>query len=104
MMSFYHLTCLLLVFDTNEFIALWLHHGRIVLAFDCGSGKAELESIHHFNDDRWHQIEIRRIENNATLLIDGHSQGSIIPPGACASLVRNNTKTNEQENDRCLAV
>lgn len=69
----------------NEFIAVWLHKGRIVFAFDCGSGKAEIESINHVNDDRWHQIDIYRQGNNATLFIDSHSQGFIIPPGRICS-------------------
>lgn len=71
---------------SNEFIALWLHKGRVVFAFDCGSGKGEIESIHHFNDDQWHQIDVQRQGNNATLFIDSQSQGFITPPGTKFSL------------------
>jgi len=65
----------------NEFIAVWLHKGRIIFAFDCGSGKGEIESVNRLNDDQWHQVDVIRNENNATLYIDSHSEGFIIPPG-----------------------
>lgn len=65
----------------NEFIATWLHKGRLVFAFDCGSGKGEIESLNRLNDDKWHQIDIIRNGNNATLFIDSNLEGFIIPPG-----------------------
>lgn len=65
----------------SEFIAVWLHKGRLVLAFDCGSGKGEIESIHRLNDDQWHRVDIVRNGNNATLYIDSTFEGFIIPPG-----------------------
>jgi hypothetical protein len=65
----------------NEFIAVWLHKGRLVFAFDCGSGKGEIESTNRFNDDMWHQVHVIRHGNNATLFLDSHSEGFIIPPG-----------------------
>ena len=71
----------------NEFIAIWLHKGRMVFAFDCGSGKVEIESINHLNDDQWHAIEIQRQDNNATLWIDSHFEGFVIPPGSSRSLL-----------------
>ena len=66
----------------NEFIAIWLHKGRLVFALDCGFGKGEIESVHRLNDDQWHHIEIQRTGNNGTLSIDSHSEGFIIPPGS----------------------
>ncbi|CAF1521984.1 unnamed protein product, partial [Adineta steineri] len=55
--------------------------GRLVFAFDCGSGKGEIESINRINDDQWHRVDVIRHGNNATLYIDSHSEGFIIPPG-----------------------
>jgi len=72
--------------NSNEFIALWLHKGRLIFAFDCGSGKGEIESLKHLNDDQWHDIDIKRIGNNATISIDSHSAGFIIPPGTKSDL------------------
>ncbi|CAF2984486.1 unnamed protein product [Rotaria sp. Silwood2] len=70
----------------NEFIAVWLHKGRLVFAFDCGSGKGEIESINRLNDDNWHQVDIIRNGNNATLFIDSLFEGFIIPPGSKLTL------------------
>ncbi|CAF1272511.1 unnamed protein product [Adineta steineri] len=70
----------------NEFIAVWLYKGRLVFAFDCGSGKGEIESINRINDDQWHRVDVIRHGNNATLYIDSHSEGFIIPPGTKLSL------------------
>ncbi|CAF3895720.1 unnamed protein product [Rotaria magnacalcarata] len=70
----------------NEFIAVWLHKGRLVFAFDCGSGKGEIESINRLNDDQWHQVDIVRTGNNATLFIDSNFEGFIIPPGSKLTL------------------
>jgi hypothetical protein len=70
----------------NEFIAVWLHKGRLVFAFDCGSGKGEIESMNRVNDDHWHQVDVIRNGNNATLVIDSHSEGFIIPPGTKLTL------------------
>jgi hypothetical protein len=81
----FEIFCLYLAYDSsvlNEFIAIWLHKGRLVFAFDCGSGKGEIESINRLNDDHWHQVDIVRNGNNATLFIDSHSEGFIIPPGS----------------------
>lgn len=86
-----HLTSTIVRFClvSNEFIALWLHKGRIVFAFDCGEGKGEIESLNRFNDDQWHQIDVQRHENNATLFIDSHSQGFITPPGSLSFSFKN---------------
>ena len=70
----------------NEFIAVWLHKGHITFAFDCGSGKGEIESVRRFDDDQWHEITIQRYGNNATIDIDAHSEGFIIPPGTKLNL------------------
>lgn len=78
---------------SNEFIALWLHRARLLFAFDCGSGKAEIETIHRFNDDKWHQVEIRRYGNNATLFVDSRMEGVLIPPG---SFRLDSMKSNER--------
>jgi hypothetical protein len=48
---------------------------------DSGSGKVEIESINRLNDDHWHQVDLIRNGNNATIYIDSHPEGFIIPPG-----------------------
>lgn len=74
----------------NEFIAVWLQRGRLIFALDCGSGKVEIESTNRLNDDQWHQVDLIRNGNNATIYIDSHSEGFIIPPGSFISLFSSN--------------
>lgn len=46
--------------------------GRISLSFDLGSGLGRLTSnAEHYNDGKWHMLQINRVERQAKLTIDG---------------------------------
>ena len=41
-----------------DFIALYLKEGKIVYAFNCGSGSGQMVSPQTYNDGKWHKVFI----------------------------------------------
>ena len=47
-------------------------NGQLQYRFDCGGGEgAVLVPEMQFNDDRWHNVMVKRFGNRAEVLVDG---------------------------------
>ena len=47
-------------------------NGQIQYRFDCGSGEGLVRVPDmQFNDDRWHNVNVKRFGNRAEVLVDG---------------------------------
>ncbi|XP_051781199.1 laminin subunit alpha-4 [Erpetoichthys calabaricus] len=55
----------------NNFMALFLAHGRIVYMFNVGSDKLKIRSSEKYNDGLWHSVIFIREKNEGRLIIDG---------------------------------
>lgn len=42
----------------EDFIAVYMHHGHVYYAFNCGNGAAVISSPYRFNDGVWHTVSI----------------------------------------------
>ncbi|CAH1775058.1 unnamed protein product, partial [Owenia fusiformis] len=64
-----------------DYIALYMQNGKILFAFNCGSGPAVIESEDTYNDGEWHKVRIERDQRRGFLYVDdkkvaeGASQG-----------------------------
>uniref|UniRef100_A0A915EU75 Uncharacterized protein n=1 Tax=Ditylenchus dipsaci TaxID=166011 RepID=A0A915EU75_9BILA len=69
-------------FERDQLL-LELVDGRISLSFDLGSGLAELLSNEgNYNDGKWHNVHINRVERQAKLEIDGKDVTEGESPGS----------------------
>ena len=54
----------------TDYIALFMRDGRLVYAFNCGSGAVFAESEMPFNDGLWHNATFSRVGNRGSLKVD----------------------------------
>merc|ERR1712242_101629 len=54
----------------TDYIALFMRDGRLVYAFNCGSGAVFAESETPFNDGLWHNATFSRVGNRGSLKVD----------------------------------
>jgi len=59
----------------GDFLSIEINGGKVIGKFDLGSGVGDLESQlgETYNDGRWHELYLNRINNDALLKIDGAS-------------------------------
>ena len=57
-------------FRHTDYIALFMRDGRLVYAFNCGSGAVFAESEMPFNDGLWHNATFSRVGNRGSLKVD----------------------------------
>ncbi|XP_043247503.1 fat-like cadherin-related tumor suppressor homolog, partial [Amphibalanus amphitrite] len=68
--------------DGVEYSILELVNGQIQYRFDCGSGEGlVLVPDTQFNDDRWHNVVVKRFGNRAEILVDGDFGAQGVAPG-----------------------
>ncbi|KAM5256538.1 laminin subunit alpha-4 [Ctenodactylus gundi] len=57
--------------DENDFMTLFLAHGRLVFMFNIGHRKLKLRSQERYNDGTWHDVIFIREKSSGRLVIDG---------------------------------
>lgn len=57
--------------EENNFMALFLAHGRLNYVFNVGHRKMKIRSQGRYNDGQWHNVIFIRDKNNGRLVIDG---------------------------------
>ena len=64
-------------FRHTDYIALFMRDGRLVYAFNCGSGAVFAESEMPFNDGLWHNATFSRVGNRGSLKVDQVSKKTL---------------------------
>uniref|UniRef100_A0A670IAS7 Laminin subunit alpha-4 n=1 Tax=Podarcis muralis TaxID=64176 RepID=A0A670IAS7_PODMU len=57
--------------EEENFMALFIAHGRLVFMFNSGYRKLRIRSQEKYNDDQWHNVKFVREKNIGRLTIDG---------------------------------
>ncbi|XP_074043498.1 laminin subunit alpha-4 isoform X2 [Macrotis lagotis] len=57
--------------EENDFMTLFVAHGRLVFMFNVGHRKLKLRSQEKYNDGLWHDVIFIREKNSGRLIIDG---------------------------------
>nr|XP_056712346.1 laminin subunit alpha-4 [Euleptes europaea] len=57
--------------EEENFMALFIAHGRLVFMFNSGHRKLRIRSQEKYNDDQWHNVMFVREKNTGRLVIDG---------------------------------
>ncbi|XP_074846818.1 laminin subunit alpha-4 [Carettochelys insculpta] len=57
--------------EENNFIALFVAHGRLIFMFNVGHQKLKIKSQEKYNDGLWHNVIFVREKNTGRLIIDG---------------------------------
>ncbi|XP_043858988.1 laminin subunit alpha-4 [Dromiciops gliroides] len=57
--------------EENDFMALFVAHGRLVFMFNVGHRKLKLRSQEKYNDGLWHDVIFTREKSSGRLIIDG---------------------------------
>ncbi|XP_032999520.1 laminin subunit alpha-4 [Lacerta agilis] len=57
--------------EEENFMALFIAHGRLVFMFNSGYRKLRIRSQEKYNDDQWHNVMFVREKNIGRLTIDG---------------------------------
>uniref|UniRef100_A0A8C3SSI1 Laminin subunit alpha-4 n=1 Tax=Chelydra serpentina TaxID=8475 RepID=A0A8C3SSI1_CHESE len=57
--------------EENNFITLFLAHGRLIFMFNVGHQKLRIKSQEKYNDGLWHNVIFVREKNTGRLIIDG---------------------------------
>ncbi|MBN3288511.1 LAMA4 protein, partial [Polyodon spathula] len=57
--------------EEDNFMALFLTHGRLVYMFNVGNNKLKIKSQEKYNDGAWHNVVFTREKNEGRLIIDG---------------------------------
>ncbi|XP_013408769.1 laminin subunit alpha isoform X2 [Lingula anatina] len=70
----------------TDFLAAYMKEGRVVFAFDCGSGTARLRTSQTYNDGLWHEVRLKRNRKQGTLIIDGKEEAQGQSTGKAASI------------------
>ncbi|XP_065744712.1 laminin subunit alpha-4 [Phocoena phocoena] len=70
--------------EENDFMALFLAHGRLVFMFNVGHKKLKIRSQEKYNDGLWHDVIFIREKSSGRLIIDGLRvlEESLPPTGA----------------------
>ncbi|GFY37998.1 laminin-like protein epi-1 [Trichonephila inaurata madagascariensis] len=79
-----------LIGKNNDFFALEMQDGHVILKYDLGSGLATLKSPETYNDGKWHSLEAARVDKDAILKVDQEEVDSGISPGGETSLSTTN--------------
>ncbi|XP_034937288.1 pikachurin [Chelonus insularis] len=71
----------------NDYLALGIHQGYLVLSYNLGSGEAVLRyNLTQVNDDLWHRIKAVRNEQWSSLIVDNGLGVSVSSPGQLREL------------------
>ncbi|XP_067402719.1 laminin subunit alpha-4 isoform X2 [Emydura macquarii macquarii] len=57
--------------EENNFITLFVAHGRLIFMFNVGHQKLRIKSQEKYNDGLWHNVIFVREKNTGRLIIDG---------------------------------
>ncbi|XP_058248268.1 laminin subunit alpha-4 isoform X2 [Hemibagrus wyckioides] len=57
--------------DDEDFMALFLSHGKLFFTFGSARHVLQLHSTHTYNDGSWHEVVFNRHADRALLLVDG---------------------------------
>lgn len=57
--------------EENDFMTLFLAHGRLVFMFNIGHKKLKIRSQEKYNDGLWHDVIFSREKSSGRLIIDG---------------------------------
>ncbi|XP_023561906.1 laminin subunit alpha-4 isoform X2 [Octodon degus] len=57
--------------EENDFMTLFLAHGRLVFMFNVGHKKLKIRSQERYNDGLWHDVIFIREKSSGRLIIDG---------------------------------
>uniref|UniRef100_A0A8I3WXD2 Laminin subunit alpha 4 n=1 Tax=Callithrix jacchus TaxID=9483 RepID=A0A8I3WXD2_CALJA len=57
--------------EENDFMTLFLAHGRLVFMFNVGHKKLKIRSQEKYNDGQWHDVIFIREKSSGRLVIDG---------------------------------
>uniref|UniRef100_A0A8C8SRY5 Laminin subunit alpha-4 n=1 Tax=Pelusios castaneus TaxID=367368 RepID=A0A8C8SRY5_9SAUR len=57
--------------EENNFITLFVAHGRLIFMFNVGHQKLRIKSREKYNDGLWHNVIFVREKNTGRLIIDG---------------------------------
>ncbi|XP_058163283.1 laminin subunit alpha-4 isoform X2 [Dasypus novemcinctus] len=70
--------------EENDFMTLFLAHGRLVFMFNVGHRKLKIRSQEKYNDGLWHDVIFIREKSSGRLIIDGLRvlEESLPPTGA----------------------
>ncbi|XP_064216839.1 laminin subunit alpha-4 isoform X3 [Aotus nancymaae] len=70
--------------EENDFMTLFLAHGRLVFMFNVGHKKLKIRSQEKYNDGQWHDVIFIREKSSGRLVIDGLRvlEESLPPTGA----------------------
>lgn len=70
--------------EENDFMTLFLAHGRLVFMFNVGHKKLKIRSQEKYNDGVWHDVIFIREKSSGRLIIDGLRvlEESLPPTGA----------------------
>ncbi|XP_037698537.1 laminin subunit alpha-4 isoform X2 [Choloepus didactylus] len=70
--------------EENDFMTLFLAHGRLVFMFNVGHKKLKIRSQEKYNDGLWHDVIFIREKSSGRLIIDGLRilEESLPPAGA----------------------
>ncbi|XP_015210435.2 laminin subunit alpha-4 [Lepisosteus oculatus] len=55
----------------DNYMALFLAHGKLIYTFNAGSSKLKIKSQEKYNDGMWHNVIFTRSGNEGRLIIDG---------------------------------
>ncbi|XP_008563744.1 PREDICTED: laminin subunit alpha-4-like, partial [Galeopterus variegatus] len=70
--------------EENDFMTLFLAHGRLVFMFNVGHKKLKIRSQEKYNDGSWHDVIFIREKSSGRLIINGLRvlEESLPPTGA----------------------
>ncbi|GIY52598.1 hypothetical protein CDAR_86411, partial [Caerostris darwini] len=81
---------LFLIGKNNDFFALEIQDGHIILKYNLGTGLATLKSPDTYNDGKWHSLEAARFDKDAVLKVDQVEVDSAVSPGGETTLSTTN--------------
>lgn len=70
----------------NDFISVYLQDGKVVYAFNCGSGTATYKTEQKYNDGVWHKMEVSRKKKDGQISVDDVTSPKITSPGGSTEL------------------
>ena len=73
-----------------DYLLLALNAGRVQFQFNCGSGHGTVQSMDQLEAGVWHNIQVQRTDNMASLIINSAAPVTGFSRGAFSSLNLNN--------------
>lgn len=69
-----------------DYLLLALDAGRVLFQFNCGSGYGRVQSVEELPEGVWHKIQVQRVDNMASLIVNSAAAVTGFSRGTFSSL------------------